>query len=169
MLPNGFLVLHYNAVIMSAKASQITSLAIVYLTVYSRRRSKKTSKLRVAGLCGGNPPMTCEFPAQGASNVENVSIWWRHHEFSCTLCFQPHRQQSPTPWVHSRRRPGQLWASPSSSSLWCLYLPCFSTNGGNTTRRASTLFSATPIIIANICQPMISVWIVRWLAVLRVY
>ena len=23
---------------------------------------------------------TGEFPAQGASNAENVSIWWRHHE-----------------------------------------------------------------------------------------
>ena len=34
-----------------------------------RRRSKKTSKLRV----------TNEFPAQRVSNAENVSIWWRHH------------------------------------------------------------------------------------------
>ena len=44
-----------------------------------RRRSKKTSKLRVTGLCEGNPPVTGEFPAQRASNAENVSIWWRHH------------------------------------------------------------------------------------------
>ena len=44
-----------------------------------RRRSKKTSKLRVAGLCEGNSPMTGEFPAQMASNADNVSIWWRHH------------------------------------------------------------------------------------------
>ena len=43
-------------------------------------RSKKTSKLRVAGLCAGNSPVTGEFPAQRASNAENVSIWWRHHE-----------------------------------------------------------------------------------------
>ena len=45
-----------------------------------RRRSKKTSKLRVTGLCTGNSPETGEFPAQMASNAENVSIWWRHHE-----------------------------------------------------------------------------------------
>ena len=45
----------------------------------SRRRSKKTSKLRVTGLCVGNSPVTGEFPAQKASNAENVSIWWRHH------------------------------------------------------------------------------------------
>ena len=45
-----------------------------------RRRSKKTSKLRVTGLCAGNSPGTGELPAQMASNAENVSIWWRHHE-----------------------------------------------------------------------------------------
>ena len=38
---------------MSAVASQISSLTIVYSTVYS---------------------------AQMASNAENVSIWWRHNE-----------------------------------------------------------------------------------------
>ena len=43
------------------------------------RRSKKTSKRRVTGLCAGNSPGTGEFPAQMASNAENVSIWWRHH------------------------------------------------------------------------------------------
>ena len=44
-----------------------------------KRRSKKTSKLRVTGLCAGNSPGTGEFPAQKATNAENVSIWWRHH------------------------------------------------------------------------------------------
>ena len=39
-----------------------------------RRRSKKTSKLRVTGLCVGNSPVTGEFIAQMASNAENVSI-----------------------------------------------------------------------------------------------
>ena len=45
-----------------------------------RRRSNEASKLRVSGLCEGNSPVTKEFPAQRASNAENVSIWWRHHE-----------------------------------------------------------------------------------------
>ena len=45
-----------------------------------RRRSKKTSKLHVIGLCEGNSPVTSEFPAQMASCAENVSIWWRHHD-----------------------------------------------------------------------------------------
>ena len=44
-----------------------------------RRRSKKTSKLRVTGLFAGNSPVTGEFPTQMASNAENGSIWWRHH------------------------------------------------------------------------------------------
>ena len=39
---------------------------------------KKTSKLRVIGLCEGNSSVTVEFPAQMASNAENVSKWWRH-------------------------------------------------------------------------------------------
>ena len=44
-----------------------------------RRRAKKTSNLRVTGFCAENSPGTGEFPAQMASNAENVSIWWRHH------------------------------------------------------------------------------------------
>ena len=44
------------------------------------RKSKWTSKFRVTGLCVGNSPGTGEFPAQMASNAENVSIWWRHHD-----------------------------------------------------------------------------------------
>ena len=56
---------HYNDVIMSAMASQITSLTTVYSTP------------RHWLLCG-------EFtddrwiPRQRANNAENVSIWWRH-------------------------------------------------------------------------------------------
>ena len=56
--------IHYNDVIMRAMASQITSLMI-------------TTKLHVTA---GNSPATREFPAQMASNMENVSIWWRHHD-----------------------------------------------------------------------------------------
>ena len=64
-------------------------LMMVYSTVYSSRRSQKTSKLRVTGLCVENSPVTGEFPAQRASNAENVPIWWRHHAW-----FPRHQ------WVH---------------------------------------------------------------------
>ena len=50
-----------------------------FLNCMFRRRLKKTSKLRVAGLCKGNSPMTGELSAQRSSNAENVSIWWWHH------------------------------------------------------------------------------------------
>ena len=72
---------HNNDVIISTIASQITSLTIVHSTVYPRRRSKKTSKLHVTGLCEWNSAVTGEFPAQMASNAENVSIWLRHRVF----------------------------------------------------------------------------------------
>ena len=48
-----------------------------------KRRLKKTSKLHATGLCVGNSPVTGEFPIQMASNEENVSIWWRHHDKGC--------------------------------------------------------------------------------------
>ena len=47
-----------------------------------RRRSKKTSKLRLTGLCEGNSPVTHEFPRQRASNAKNV------------LCIYIYRQTS---------------------------------------------------------------------------
>ena len=73
---------HYSDAIMSAMASPITSITIVYCItiVYSGTDQRKHQKLRVTGLCEGNSPMTGEFPAQRASNADNVSIWWRHHE-----------------------------------------------------------------------------------------
>ena len=52
-----------------------------------RHRSKKRSKLRVTALCEGNSPVTGEFPAQRASDAENVSIWWRNHVIR--LCVPP--------------------------------------------------------------------------------
>ena len=65
---------HYSDVIMGAMASQITILTIVYSTVYSGADQRKHQKLRVTGLCVGNSPVTGEFPAQMASNAENVAI-----------------------------------------------------------------------------------------------
>ena len=57
-----------------------------FLNRFFTHRSKKTSKLRVTGLCEGNSPVTGEFLAQRASNAENVSIWWRHHPRTLTRC-----------------------------------------------------------------------------------
>ena len=83
---NGFSY-HYIGV-MSAVASQITRLPIVYSSVYSKRRSTKISKRRVTGLCEGDSTITGKFPAQMASNAKNVFIWWRHH-IKWQLCEVP--------------------------------------------------------------------------------
>ena len=59
---------------MGPMASQITSLMIVYSTVYSGEDKKQNIKAsRHWPLCGDFTG-TGEFPAQGASNAENVSI-----------------------------------------------------------------------------------------------
>ena len=69
---------HYDDVIMSTIASQITSLTIVYSTIYSGAdQSKHQSSASLAFVWGIH--RAGEFPAQMASNAENVPIWWRHH------------------------------------------------------------------------------------------
>ena len=50
-----------------------------------KRRSKKTSKLHVTYLCEGNSLVTGEFPAQRASNAENVAIRWCCHGLSVCI------------------------------------------------------------------------------------
>ena len=78
-----------------------------------RRRSKKTSKLRVTGLCDGKSPVDGEFPAQRASNGENVSIWWRHHvlgQFSQALTLPYHvvPNLSKFSWISNNDPGGRL-------------------------------------------------------------
>ena len=67
----------FSGVIISAIASQIHRRLDCLLNRLLWHRSKKTSKLHVTGLCEGE--FSGDFPAQRASDVENVSIWWRHH------------------------------------------------------------------------------------------
>ena len=68
---------------MGVMASQITSLAIVYSTVYWGAIKENSKALRHWPLCRdfiGDRRIS----AQMASNVENVSIWWRHHGLCLT-------------------------------------------------------------------------------------
>ena len=58
---------------MGATAPQITSLAIVYSTVYSDADQRRyESYASLAFVCGIHQWQT-------VSNAENVSIWWRRH------------------------------------------------------------------------------------------
>ena len=59
-----------------------------------RRKSKKTSKLRVTALCAGNSPETGEFPAQMASDakmfpfddviMDDIDLATKEYSFSAT-------------------------------------------------------------------------------------
>ena len=83
---------HYNDVIMATIASQITSLTIVYSTVYSDADQRKhQSSASLAFVWGIHRDRW--IPAQRASYAENVSIWWRYHVvsgreevYSCQIC-----------------------------------------------------------------------------------
>ena len=77
---------HYNDVIMGTVASQITSLTIVYSTVYSDADQRKHQSSASLAFCAGNSLRTREFPAQMASYTENVSIWWHHHDGLMSMC-----------------------------------------------------------------------------------
>ena len=69
---------HYSEGIISVMASQITSLTIVYSIIY-RGADQRKHQSSASRPLWGNSPVTGEFPAQRASNTENVSIWWCHH------------------------------------------------------------------------------------------
>ena len=70
---------HYNDIIMSAVASQITGVSIVYPIVCSGADQRK-HQTPLHWPLWGELLVTGEFPAQKASNAENVSIWWCHHK-----------------------------------------------------------------------------------------
>ena len=97
-----------------------------------RRRSKKTSKPRVTGLSAGNSPGTGEFPAQMASNAENVSIWWRHHvtqtlqEGDEECCSHPRKQDNSKAYLGSSSDKTLLNVFIFMYSEFSAYLNCFS-------------------------------------------
>ena len=68
--------------------------------LFKAQINKKTSKLRVTGLCEGNSPVAGDFPAQRASNVENVSIWGRHHGKNDIICHEKHLTPANTELNH---------------------------------------------------------------------
>ena len=115
---------HYGDVIMNAITSQITSLAIVYSTVYSdadQRNHQSSASLAFVRVPG-------EFPAQMASNAENVSIWWRHHETE-SMHITPHNSRlvPAFPWTshggfHDSGSLETLMESPCINILLCWQL-----------------------------------------------
>ena len=72
---------HCNDAIMSARASQIVSLTIVYSTVYLGADKKRHQSSSSLALVRGIHRWPVNSPCK-ARNAKNVSIWWRHHETS---------------------------------------------------------------------------------------
>ena len=64
---------------MGARASQITSLTIVYSIVYSDADQRKHESSASLAFVQGIHRWPVNSPQKLASNAENVSIWWRHH------------------------------------------------------------------------------------------
>ena len=88
---------HYGDVIIGAIASQITSLTIVYSTVYSdadQRKHQSSTSLafvrgihrgpRVTALCKGNG-----FPSQRTSNAEKLFMSRSRHELTISMLSNP--------------------------------------------------------------------------------
>ena len=78
---------HYNDVLMTTMAFQITQPHGCFNRLF-RCRSKKTSKLRVTGLCAGNSPGPVNsphkvpvtqkmFPFDDVIMVNSLAPWWR--------------------------------------------------------------------------------------------
>ena len=65
---------HRGNVIMSAMASQIISLTIVYSTVYSGADQRNHQSSASLAFVRGVPLWV-----MNSGKAENVSIWWRHH------------------------------------------------------------------------------------------
>ena len=88
---------HFNDVIMDAMASQITSLAIVYSTVYSGADQRKY-------------------------NAANVSIWWRQlasmSSFCLTSVFTYSRNSVSLP-----KRPAIAYPYHKIRHCWCIRFP----------------------------------------------
>ena len=78
--------------------------SIVYSTVCLDSDQRNHQGSATLAICEGNSPVTGEFPLQRASNVENASIWWRHHEPSEYITYPPF-------WYYSEAESGRSWCA----------------------------------------------------------
>ena len=79
---------HYNDIIMSAMASQITSHTTICSTVYSGADQRKHQSSASLAFLRGIHRWPMNSPHKGAVTRKIVSIGWRHHvKFSCMDSF----------------------------------------------------------------------------------
>ena len=90
-----YLAPHYSDVIMSAMASEITGVLVVYSTVCSvadQRKHQSSASLVCVGEIHRWPVNSCShrwIPRTKASDAEHASIWWRHHGNRKNTCRRP--------------------------------------------------------------------------------
>ena len=88
---------HYNDIIVSASASQITIFTIVYSTIYSgvdqRKHQSSASLVFVRGIHRWPVNSLHKGPI-----MENVSIWWRHHDLMGCVANKCHSQYMNIYW-----------------------------------------------------------------------
>ena len=65
---------------MGAMSSQITSLTVVYTTVYSDEDQRKHQRSAPLAFVWGIHRWPVNSSQKMVNNAENVSICWRHHE-----------------------------------------------------------------------------------------
>ena len=108
------------------------------LNCWFRWNSKKTWKLCVTSLCVRNSTVTCEFPAQSASNAENVSIWWHRHEVALGQSDNKSVSVQVMAWHWTGQKPlpepmitqiyDAKWSTPIDNQLgtdwWIWHIPC---------------------------------------------
>ena len=130
---------------MGPMASQITSLTIVYTTVYSgpdqRKHQSSASLVFVRGI--HRSPVNS--PHKWPGNAENVSIWWRHHglrfasnryfltaiRFKAWISNHIHIKQWDRLHIHALTSTGfnstvievKTWASYQIRKLWDAHAP----------------------------------------------
>ena len=117
MLPHWHWGNHHNDVIMGALVSQITSLTIVYWTVYSRRRSRKNQSPASQAFVRGNHRWPVNSPHKGPVTrqmfpfddvIMHVPVLWRNHgEYA---------------WIHHTKLPNILISTQQTNTIkTCAY------------------------------------------------
>ena len=87
---------------------------------------KKHQKSALLALCKGNPPMTCRFPSQRASNVKSVSMLWCHNELWARCkqyaCVYQWEMKAEKPFMSLLGNLEQ-WSMLPSSHCWAALVP----------------------------------------------
>ena len=80
---------HYNDLIMSAMVFHITSLTIIYSTVYSGADQRRHQSSASLAFVRGSHRWPVNSPYKGPVTRKKVSIWCRHHDEPSIYLSQP--------------------------------------------------------------------------------